>query len=64
MSRRDMSGEASTLHTTCPGETTAYRLWVDYTYAEYLWETLADICRELNGGVVGAGYIFPDLTES
>jgi len=40
----------------------AYRLWVDYTYASYLWEQLAEIMNELGGGVVGTGVMYPDLT--
>jgi sarcosine oxidase gamma subunit len=31
-----------------------YRIWVDYTYATYLWETLVEICGELGGEVIGA----------
>ena len=31
-----------------------YRLWVDSTYAEYLWEHLSQIATELGGRVVGA----------
>jgi glycine cleavage system aminomethyltransferase T len=39
----------------------AYRLWVDPSYAVYLWETLAQICDDLGGVVVGAGCLFPEL---
>ena len=39
----------------------AYRIWVDYSYAAYLWDTLVDISAELGGRVVGAASIYPDL---
>jgi glycine cleavage system aminomethyltransferase T len=39
----------------------AYRLWVDPSYAVYLWETLAEICASLEGGVIGAGCIYSEL---
>ena len=35
--------------------TSAFRFWVDYTYAIYLWEELVKICEDLNGSVIGAG---------
>ena len=38
-----------------------FRLWVDYTYAIYLWTTLVQIFEDLDGSVVGAGCIFPEL---
>ena len=40
-------------------ELPAYRLWVDSSYAVYLWETLLEICDSLDGGAVGAGCIYP-----
>jgi len=42
-------------------EAPAYRLWVDPSYAVYLWETLAEICQSLDGGEIGAGCIYPEL---
>lgn len=39
----------------------AFRLWVDYTYAVYLWESLVRICEDLDGIVAGASCIFPEL---
>jgi glycine cleavage system aminomethyltransferase T len=42
-------------------EVPAYRLWVDPSYAVYLWETLVEICRSLDGGEIGAGCIYPEL---
>lgn len=39
----------------------AYRLWVDPSYAVYLWETLAEICQSLDGGEIGAGCIYSEL---
>jgi sarcosine oxidase subunit gamma len=43
------------------GENHCYRLWVDYSYAGYLWETLEQICDDLGGRVIGAGCLFPTL---
>jgi sarcosine oxidase subunit gamma len=43
------------------GETQCYRLWVDYSYAAFLWETLEQICNDLGGRVVGAGSLFPTI---
>jgi len=42
-------------------DTPAYRLWVDPSYAVYVWETLAAICASLGGGVIGAGCIYSEL---
>ena len=39
----------------------AFRIWVDYTYALYLWEALVQICEDLDGKLVDAGCIFPEL---
>jgi sarcosine oxidase subunit gamma len=39
----------------------AYRLWIDPTYAIYLWGTLVEICESLDGTIIGAGCIFPEL---
>ncbi len=44
-------------------EIDAYRLWVDPSYAVYLWETLAEICASLGGGVIGAGCIYSELLD-
>lgn len=41
--------------------TLAYRMWVDYSYAAYLWDTLIEICGELGGRVVGAAAVLSDL---
>ena len=30
-----------------------YRIWCDPTFAQYFWETLAEIATELGGGVIG-----------
>ncbi|MGD9853629.1 MAG: hypothetical protein AB7U20_01635 [Planctomycetaceae bacterium] len=43
------------------GPVQGFRLWADCSYAEYLWETLAEICASLDGRVIGAAAIFPDL---
>ena len=39
----------------------AFRFWIDYSYAEYLWEILASICEELGGHAMGAGRILREL---
>ncbi|REJ75880.1 MAG: hypothetical protein DWQ34_06845 [Planctomycetota bacterium] len=39
----------------------AFRLWLDPSYAPYLWEELVVIVESLGGHVVGAGRLFPDL---
>ena len=39
----------------------AYRLWVDYTYAWYLWERLVEIVDSLGGTVIGAGALLDEL---
>ena len=38
-----------------------YRIWVDPSYAVYLWDTLVAVCENLGGSVIGAGCIFPEL---
>lgn len=43
------------------GSTDCYRIWIDPSYAWYLWETLVAICDSLGGGVFGAGCLFPEL---
>ena len=43
------------------GDLPAYRLWVDPSYAVYLWETLVEICGSLEGGEIGAGCIYPEV---
>ena len=43
------------------GEWTAFRLWIDVSYAVYLWETLLQICEDLGGSLIGAGCLFPEL---
>jgi glycine cleavage system aminomethyltransferase T len=35
------------------GETPAYRLWLEPSYAEYLWTALLEIVTELGGGAIG-----------
>lgn len=41
--------------------TPLYRLWVDYSYAAGLWDSLTTICEELGGTLVGAGCLWPEL---
>jgi sarcosine oxidase subunit gamma len=38
---------------------TSYRLWVDYSLAPYLWETLLEIAQELGGRAVGLDFLYP-----
>ena len=40
-----------------------YRLWVDASYAHYLWETLVEICESLGGAVIGTTCFYPDWDE-
>ena len=42
------------------GDIPAYRVWVDPSFALYLWNALVEICENLNGSVVGVGYLFPE----
>ena len=44
-------------------ELPVYRLWVDPSYAIYLWQTLETICRDLGGLVIGAACFHPELNE-
>ena len=41
------------------GETIAYRLWVDPSFASDLWHSLYEITSELGGRVVGAASVTP-----
>jgi sarcosine oxidase, subunit gamma len=45
---------------TAVGDIPACRIWVDPSYAVYLWETLAEICESLGGHVIGAGCVYPE----
>lgn len=38
-----------------------YRIWVDPSYSVYLWETLVEICESLDGSVIGASCVHPEL---
>ncbi|MAE64300.1 MAG: sarcosine oxidase subunit gamma [Phycisphaeraceae bacterium] len=40
----------------------AWRIWCDYSYGAYLWQTLLEILSELGGGPVGAAAHFPALS--
>ena len=37
-----------------------YRFWVDYSFAESLWDSLATICDELGGSIIGVGCVWPE----
>lgn len=39
-----------------------YRLWVDYSYAVFLWESLVEICESLDGRVIGAGCLLAEAS--
>lgn len=41
-----------------------YRFWVDYTYGNYLWQTLATIVTDLGGGIVGTGMHYPQISPA
>ena len=49
------------LHRTSP--VTSWRFWADPSYAEYLWEILVEICEELDGRVISAAVLFPELRQ-
>lgn len=40
-----------------------FRLWLDPTYAEYLWETLLEIVREMGGGPAGLANFHPRVDD-
>ena len=42
----------------------AFQVWCDGTYGAYLWHTLLEIVRELNGDAVGIAAFFPELVRS
>jgi sarcosine oxidase subunit gamma len=44
-----------------PGE--HFCLWVDCTYAAFFWEALAQIVEELEGRIVGAACVCPELVR-
>ncbi len=41
-----------------------YQLWIDPTYAVYVWETLLEIVEQLEGHVVGAAAVLDGLTTA
>ena len=45
------------------GGSLVYRLWVDASFAVYLWEQLVQIAGDLGGGVVGVDCIAPGVLE-
>jgi len=50
----------------CPqtsGDQRTYRIWLDYTSADYLWEELAMIIAELGGGPIGAEHFGVVVSE-
>lgn len=40
----------------------AYRFWFDSSYAVSMWQTMSEICQDLDGNIIGAGCVIPDLT--
>lgn len=45
------------------GDEPAWRMWIDPSYATYLWEQLTTIIVELNGRIVGAACGMPGLAS-
>jgi glycine cleavage system aminomethyltransferase T len=43
------------------GGVSAYRIWVDPSYALFLWETLVEISVSLGGSVIGLGCVYTEL---
>jgi sarcosine oxidase, subunit gamma len=41
----------------------AFRLWLDCSYAAYLWEALSEIVRDHGGGVIGVASVFPAIAD-
>jgi sarcosine oxidase, subunit gamma len=42
----------------------AFRLWTDGTYGLYIWHTLLEVAKELEGGAVGAAVFYSELNSS
>jgi len=45
------------------GDGRLYRLWLDPSYAVYLWEQLTQIVTELGGGIVGVDCVAPGMFQ-
>ena len=56
-----VAGVSCGVFTEAIREVPVYRIWVDPSYALYLWETLVEICHSLDGGEIGAGCIYSEL---
>ena len=41
----------------------AFRLWTDGTYGTYIWHTLLEVAKELDGGAVGTAVFYPELSS-
>lgn len=41
----------------------AYRVWVDPSYAESLWEVFAEISDSIGGRIIEASCVYPELLE-
>ncbi len=52
----------SVLRTTLKGRP-VFRLWTDGTYGTYIWHTLLEVAKELDGGAVGTAVFFPELAS-
>jgi sarcosine oxidase, subunit gamma len=57
-----IAGVSSAILPETVGGQTAYRLWVDPSYAPDLWHSLATIVEELGGRAVGAACVYPELS--
>ena len=44
------------------GDIPAFRLWVDCSYAVYLWEVLSEIVAEYDGRVIGVAALYPEYS--
>ena len=51
----------SVLRTTL-NQRPVFRLWTDGTYGHYIWHTLLEVAKELEGGAVGAAVFYPELS--
>jgi glycine cleavage system aminomethyltransferase T len=59
-----IAGVSSAIMSSDIGGISAYRLWVDPSYAADLWQSLATIVQELSGYVVGCAWLYSELSDS
>ncbi len=58
-----VAGVSCSIRPQANGDAREYCLWLDPSYAVYLWEQLAQIATELGGGIVGVDCIAPGMLE-